>query len=337
VGLIGNPSDGYGGKTIAFTLRNFHAEVVLYPWDQIEIIWSEQDKSRFKSIGELVEDVDLNGYYGGVRLVKATIKRFAEYCRDHEIALQREPFSVRYTTDIPRGVGLSGSSAIIVATLRCLLEYYGVHVDLPVLASLARAVENDELGIACGYQDRVAQVYQGLVYMDFAEMADVGGYPCGHYERIDASLLPPLFLIYDVATSKTSQSVHGPLRTRVQDNQLLAEVIQRIADLVPRARQAILAQDARSLHALMNENFDLRSSLYPIRPQHRAMIETARSLGASAKFAGSGGSVVGVCSDTQMFQDLQQALVENGSEWKIIRPDIAPPFEPQTYGVSERL
>jgi glucuronokinase len=327
VGLIGNPSDGYGGKTIAFTLRNFHAEVVLYPWDQIEIIWSEQDKSRFKSIGELVEDVDLNGYYGGVRLVKATIKRFAEYCRDHEIALEREPFSVRYTTDIPRGVGLSGSSAIIVATLRCLMEYFAAPIDLPVLASLARAVENDELGIACGYQDRVAQVYQGLVYMNFADMVDVGGYACGHYERIDAALLPPVYLIYDVAMSKTSQSVHGPLRTRVQDNRLLAEVIQRIADLVPRAKQAILAQDAHCLHELMNENFDLRSSLYPIRPQHRAMIDAARSVGASAKFAGSGGSVVGVYRDEQMFRDLQQVLAESRSHWRIIRPDIAPPFE----------
>ena len=29
-GLIGNPSDGYFGKTIAFIVRNFEAEVILY-------------------------------------------------------------------------------------------------------------------------------------------------------------------------------------------------------------------------------------------------------------------------------------------------------------------
>jgi len=27
VGLLGNPSDGYGGKTISFSLANYHAEV----------------------------------------------------------------------------------------------------------------------------------------------------------------------------------------------------------------------------------------------------------------------------------------------------------------------
>jgi len=323
VGLVGNPSDGYGGKTIAFTVRDFHAEVVLYPWDRLEILWSEQDKSRFPTLQDLVEDVDLNGYYGGVRLVKATIKRFAEYCRHVGITLDKEPFSVRYTTDIPRGVGLSGSSAIIVATLRCLLEYYGAEVALRVQPSLARSVENDELGIACGYQDRVAQVYQGLVYMDFARMEKIHGYPCGHYERLDEWLLPPVYLAHDVTTSKTSHSVHGPLRARVQDNRQLAETITRIADLVPKARQAINERDTRRLHELLNENFDLRSSLYPIRPHHQDMIDAARHVGASAKFAGSGGSVVGSYQDEQMFRDLQQVVADRCPSWRLIKPQIA--------------
>ena len=32
-GLVGNPSDGYSGKTISLIVRNFWAEVVLYEWD----------------------------------------------------------------------------------------------------------------------------------------------------------------------------------------------------------------------------------------------------------------------------------------------------------------
>ncbi len=30
-GLIGNPSDGYHGKTISIIVRDFRAEVILYP------------------------------------------------------------------------------------------------------------------------------------------------------------------------------------------------------------------------------------------------------------------------------------------------------------------
>lgn len=323
VGLIGNPSDGYGGKTIAFTIRNFNASVVLYPWEQLEIIGSEQDKSRFGSLAELVEDVDLNGYYGGVRLVKATIKRFAEYCSAKSWSLHADPFSVRYQTNIPRGVGLSGSSAIIVATLRCLTEFYGVSIAQPVQASMARAVENDELGIACGYQDRVAQVYRGLVYMDFGRMEPIDGYECGRYEPLDPALLPPLYLAYDLSTSKTSQSVHAPLRARVQDNRQLAATIAQIADLVPETRRALEQRDLQSLHRLLNRNFDLRSSLYNIRPSHRWMIDTARSVGASAKFAGSGGSVVGTYADEPMYERLREVLTRTDPNWRILKPLVA--------------
>ena len=111
-GLVGNPSDGYFGKTISVVVRNFRAEVSLYEWDQVEIVLSQDDKSRFRSVEELARDVRLHGYYGGIRLIKATIKKFVEYCRRQEIRLHQQNFSIRYESNIPRQVGLAGSSAI---------------------------------------------------------------------------------------------------------------------------------------------------------------------------------------------------------------------------------
>jgi len=63
-GLLGNPSDGYHGKTISISVRNFWAEVVLYEWEQIEILPSEQDRVQYHSVHELARDVELHGYYG---------------------------------------------------------------------------------------------------------------------------------------------------------------------------------------------------------------------------------------------------------------------------------
>ena len=131
-GLVGNPSDGYNGRTISFIIRNLWAEVVLYEWDEIEILWSMEDQSRFRSVHDLVTDVRLHGYYGGVRLVKATIKRFVEYCDKQGLTLHDRNFSIRYSSNIPRNVGLAGSSAIIVATLRALMDFYEVTIPLDV-------------------------------------------------------------------------------------------------------------------------------------------------------------------------------------------------------------
>jgi glucuronokinase len=125
-GLIGNPSDGYHGRTISISVRNFWAEVVLYEWDTVDIVLAEDDRARFSSIADLVRDVKLHGYYGGIRLIKATIKRFVEYCDRQGLVLHERNFSVRYETNIPRQVGLAGSSAL-PSPLRRLMEFYQIN------------------------------------------------------------------------------------------------------------------------------------------------------------------------------------------------------------------
>jgi glucuronokinase len=51
----------------------------------------------------------------------------------------------------------------------------------------------DELHIPAGLQDRVIQVYEGLVFMDFAqEIMRKQGY--GRYEPLEPKLLPKLYM-----------------------------------------------------------------------------------------------------------------------------------------------
>ena len=94
-GLVGNPSDGYHGRTISLIVRDFRAEAVIYDWPEIEIMPTPQDQCRFASLPELLTDLKMNGYYGGMRLVKGAIKRFAEYCSAEDIELPPRNFSIR--------------------------------------------------------------------------------------------------------------------------------------------------------------------------------------------------------------------------------------------------
>src|SRR5262249_45685217 len=142
-GLVGNPSDGYHGKTISIIVRDFCAEVVLYEWEDVELLATELEQSRFRSVQDLVRDVKLHGYYGGLRRIKATIKKFVEYCQRQGHPLHDRNFTVRYQSGIPRQVGLAGSSAIIVATLRCLCDFYEVVIPREVQPSLALSVETE--------------------------------------------------------------------------------------------------------------------------------------------------------------------------------------------------
>src|SRR3954469_16958640 len=142
-GLVGNPSDGYFGKTISFIIRNFRARVTLWESPHFEIVPGQGDFARFETIGEFLRDQKLHGYYGGMRLIKAAVKKFHEYFAKQ---LGRElydgrNFTIAYETDIPRLVGLSGSSGIIVATIRALSKFYNVEITkhlTPALVFWAR-------------------------------------------------------------------------------------------------------------------------------------------------------------------------------------------------------
>jgi glucuronokinase len=310
-GLVGNPSDGYGGKTISVIVPHFCAEVVLYEWDQVEIVWSQEDQNRFRSVQDLLADVRLHGYYGGVRLVKATIKKFVEHCLRQGTPLHDGKFSIRYQSNIPRQVGLAGSSAIIVATLRGLMEFYGVAIPREVSPSLALSVETDELGIAAGLQDRVIQVYEGVVYMDFDPSArrEIHGLSCGIYQPLDPALLPPLYLAYDANVAEPTEILHNDLRARYQrGDTAVVDAMKKFAELAVQGKNALLARDFDAMARTMNANFDLRRSICRLLPEHVAMIETARRTGASAKYAGSGGAIVGIYRDEEMLSRLRAGL-----------------------------
>ncbi len=320
-GLIGNPSDGYNGKTISLTLKNFWAEVILYEWEDVEIVQSQEDRSRFSSIRDLAQDVRLHGYYGGVRLLKATIKRFVEFCDRHGLPLHDRNFSVRYQSNIPRQVGLAGSSAIIVATLRALMAFYQVEIPKSVQPSLVLSVESGELGIAAGLQDRVIQVYGGLVYMDFAKerMTEQMGFQCGVYEPLDPRLLPPTYIAFSADVSEPTEVLHNPLRARYQAGDFaVVGAMTKFAALAAEAHEALLQHDADRLARLMNENFDTRRAICQLSAKHLEMVEVARNAGASAKFAGSGGAIVGTFTDEAMFARLTNDLGQIGCQ--VIQP-----------------
>lgn len=319
-GLIGNPSDGYFGKTISFIIKNFFARVELIPSKEVHIVPSPRDICKFDSLEKLVRNAQLFGYHGGVRLLKGAAKVFFEYCRAHDIPLADKGFTIHYMSNVPERVGMAGSSAIVTACMRALMKHYEVEIPAPILPNLTLSVERDELNIPAGLQDRVIQAYQGCVYMDFDE-ATMQKQGHGNYEQIDPALLPPLYVAYDPNMGEGTEVFHNDIRSRW--NRRDPEVVNAMhtwADLARQSRDLIVAGRGREIAPLINANFDLRRTLYKIAKGNIDMIEAARSVGASSKFTGSGGAIVGTYEDEKMYQALAKKMDSMGL--KIIKPVI---------------
>lgn len=321
-GLLGNPSDGYYGKTIAFLVRNFRARVLLYPSARLEIRPGKADMPVFESLADLYQTTRWRGYYGGIRIIQALIVRLYDYCRESGIELENRNFTLEYESTVPLRLGLGGSSAIITAALRALCRYFELDIPPWEQARLALETETRELGVPAGPQDRVVQAYEGLVYMDFRrELMESRGY--GEYERLDPALLPPMYLAYRTSLSEGTEVFHNNIRERwLNGDPEVVQAMQTWARYAERGRRALLQGDHAELERLIDANFDLRARLYRISEGNLEMIRLARSVGASAHFAGSGGAITGVCRSDAMFDELRRLMEPRGIA--VIRPVIVP-------------
>jgi glucuronokinase len=276
--LAGNPSDGYGGAVLAVALPEFcaHATVRL-------------DDRR-------APDRDEQGH-----LIIATVARFA---RETDIDA---PCAVRWQTAIPRSVGLGGSSAIVIATLRALCQLHDISFSHDQLAGLALAIEVEELGIAGGLQDRVAQAHGGLTFMDFTAAGPGRGHGC--YEPLDPALLPPLLICWLADAASDSGPIHSDLRDRfTRGDRLVHDGLAAAARAARDAHVALLAGDWGAFAQAVDATFDARRRMMVLDPRHVEMVMLARSAGAAANYTGSGGAIVAVCKDEAHREEAAAAL-----------------------------
>jgi glucuronokinase len=282
--LAGNPSDGYGGRTLAVVIQDFAAHARAERAD--------------------VDEITVPGE-GGEPLMRATLARFRD--RLGEAA----PVALSCQTNVPREVGLGGSSAIVIACARALCDMHGVELETDELARLALAVESEDLGIAAGLQDRMVQARETLVAMDF------GGHPL--YEELDPELLPPLFVAWHPDAAAPSGLAHGELRERHErgDPEVTA-TLSRLATHAASARQALLDRDHAAFAGCVDASFDERLRIMHVDELTAAMVAAARGAGAAANSAGSGGAIVGTLPDDDAWPRVRAELEALGAS--AIRP-----------------
>ena len=321
-GFLGNPSDGYFGKTLSFAFADYCVALSLTESAKMRFIPGEVDDAMFDSPESLVRDLRLYGYYGGIRMLKAVAKLFFEYCFDHDIKLPRRNFMAEYRTNIPRLVGLSGSSAICSAMLKALCKFYEVPIGeggipMDYTPTICLEAEKLELGINCGFQDRVIQMYGGLVFMDFRKDY-VEANNKGIYEELDPKLLKNVYVAFDPNRAEESGKAHKKVKRLFEEKKPdILSAMSEFADIAQRGRDILVAcKEGDNLHIklaeLINANFDLRDKIFNVAEENRRMVMTARSAGASAKFAGSGGAIAGTFEDAAQFVALSKALAKIG-------------------------
>ncbi len=289
IGLVGNPSDGYGGRVIAACFTDFRAQLACRreraaTSDGLRLVVAGCSFASLEDIRAQIAALD-----GIEALVAAAVLAVVDQDASLVAGLACLHFEVE--TDIPREVGLSGSSAIVVAALRTLVGAS----DALQLARLALRAERDLLGIAAGPQDRWIQALGGTAFLDF------GPEPWRH-EVLPSARLPRVLLVLARDGGQRSGVAHTSLRARFDaaDPATRAAML-RFAELADEGRAALAFEDGmattRRFAELFREAFTLRQTCYDLGAGDLEIAALAQAHGVGATLAGSGGALVAAALD----------------------------------------
>lgn len=283
--LAGNPSDGYGGAVVAVPIPDLFATVAT----------SEADV-----FGIRTDDAELRG------LLSATADAYATSVGPLPTV------TISASTTIPRSIGLAGSSALVIATLRSLGGWTEHRWDRVALAELALSVERDRLGIAAGLQDRLVQAVGHPVLMRFDPVS---------FTTIDLPDDLPLYVAWHVAAAAPSDTVHRSLRRRFEaGDEVVAATMRDLAVQAERAHRGLAARDPILLADAMDRSFDLRTAMIEVGERQRRLVDIGRRLGAAVNSAGSGGSVVGLAPEPAQLDRLRAEYESVGAGFAELLP-----------------
>lgn len=309
-GLIGNPTDMYGGTVISCSLE-FRAHVTVEPADNLEI-----EAGGERLVIRSREDIALSGDQFDVA------RAVLDYFQDESLRCR-----ITYWTEIPVKAGVSGSTALVVAILYGLLCFKKAVCNPYRIAELARYIELNHLRIICGYQDAYMCTFGGLNYMDFRGKEyyrEPDDELYATIERLD-HLVPTLpFVLAHTGVTHSSDAVHKPLRERWLEGDLeVRRGYEEIARLAREGKKALLMQDWERLGRLMNENHAIQRSLGGSGESNERLINAALqhgALGAKLAGAGKGGTIIAL---TLHPEELAAALKQAGSD-HVFFPRISP-------------
>ncbi len=314
VGIVGNPTDMYGGSVISCSTIE-RASVRIEPADDL-VLDAGAEQQVIASSEDLVPRDDI---FDIARVSLAGTGSTALRVR------------ISWTTAIPFRAGLSGSTALLVSMVAGLLAFRGIRHGSHHLAELVRMIEYRNLTF-CGYQDAYMCTFGGLHYMDFRGKGfhlEYGTDPLATMEPMPSGAALPV-VVFITGGQRVSGGVHTPLRERwLAGEPEVVQAYRTVAGLARKGKKAILENRLDTLGDLMNENQALTQSLGGSNPEDDRFIEIARQAGASgAKLAGSSGAIVALHASPR---ELARVMKDAGAAG-MLEPSPEPGLEIELEG-----
>jgi D-glycero-alpha-D-manno-heptose-7-phosphate kinase len=242
------------------------------------------DKIRLKSIDTKVEEEFRN--FGEL----CSARKFKHPLAAHLVRFFAPDggFEVETHSESPAGAGISGSSALMIATTAALARYTGKKLDREQIRVIAQNVEAQLIKVPTGCQDYYPALYGGVsaIHLD----------PDGIHHaavRVAAEELDRRFvLVYTGAPRKSGINNWEVFKAHINGDKKIFHNFERIGEIARAMHQALSLADWKQVAKLIREEWKLRKTNAPkiSTPMIEKLIAVALRQGAlAAKVCGAGG------------------------------------------------
>jgi len=310
-GIVGNPSDMYGGSMLSAATRE-RARCRVEPADALTLTIGGESAAP-RTAADLVPIGDR------VDIARAALRALG-------IDPATERFRLEASTEVPISAGLAGSTALLAAIVGALNAARGIQQHHYTLVETVRAIECGEMGVLCGFQDATMAVFGALRFMDLRGREELRQGPDEPYVVAEQLTVPEFpFLCAHTGIRRHSGQVHKSMRERWEEGEpAVVEGYLRIQRLAALGKRALLDGDWTRLAALMTENHAIQRDLGGSGDSNERLIAAALEGGAlAAKLAGAGGGGT-IIALTLEPERTAKALEAAGAD-RLLTPDPSAP------------
>ncbi|HEY1527659.1 MAG TPA: GHMP kinase [Candidatus Angelobacter sp.] len=202
-------------------------------------------------------------------------------------------FEVETNSESPAGAGISGSSALMIATTAALARYTGKKLDREQIRVIAQNVEAQLIKVPTGCQDYYPALYGGVSAIhldpDGIHHAAVRVAP----EELDRRFV----LVYTGAPRKSGINNWEVFKAHINGDKKIFHNFERIGEIARAMHHALSLADWKQVAKLLREEWKLRKTNSPriTTPMIEKLVAVAKrqgSLAAKVCGAGGGGCVV---------------------------------------------
>ncbi len=223
-------------------------------------------------------------------------------------------FTLETFSESPAGAGISGSSALMIATAAALARFTGREIDIEQIRVIAQNIEAQLIGVPTGCQDYYPAMYGGVSAIHL----EAGGI---RRESIPVSLDEMdqrLSLFYTGAPRQSGINNWEVFKQHINGDKHVIHNFEEISRIAQGMYRALVSEQWDEVEKLMSEEWKLRRTNAPgiATPLIDKLIEVAtQNGGRAAKVCGAGGGgCVIVLVEPGTKKRIESAIREHGGQ-----------------------